>query len=125
VWLSDAVLNEVRALEARVFYLSYAACRRWAENRDKGEPLVFSGWYWTLGKREAGPFKSRSAAWRDAWYQLGRHKAPLLTAHNDDFEREIARQVRQQVRQQAQQATTKRRKRRATAARPATAPVLH
>lgn len=93
MWLPDSVLSDVRALDARIFYLSYSACRRWAEHRDKGEPLVFSGWYWSLGKREAGPFKSQSAAWRDAWYQLGRHRAPLLTQHNDDFEREQARQV--------------------------------
>jgi hypothetical protein len=88
MWLSNSLLDEARALEVRVFYLSYAACRRWAEHRDKGEPLVFSGWYWTHGKREAGPFKSQSAAWRDAWYLLGRHRAPLLTAHNEQFERE-------------------------------------
>jgi hypothetical protein len=95
MWLPNAILDEVRALEARVFYLSYAACRRWAENRDPGEPLVFSGWYWSTGKREAGPFKSASAAWRDAYYQLGRHRAPLLTQHNDDYERETAKQARQ------------------------------
>jgi hypothetical protein len=104
----------VRALEARVFYLSYAACRRWAEHRDKGEPLVFSGWYWTHGKREAGPFKSQSAAWRDAWYQLGRHKAPLMTAHNDDYERETAKQ--------AARAAVKRKRRPAAVTQPA---VLH
>jgi hypothetical protein len=92
MWLPNSLLDEARALEARVFYLSYAACRRWAENRDKGQPLVFSGWYWATPKREAGPFKSASAAWRDAWYTLGRHKAPLMTAHNDDFEREMAKQ---------------------------------
>jgi hypothetical protein len=88
MWLSAALLDDVRALDARVFYLSYAACRRWAENRDKGEPLVFSGWYWANDKREAGPFKSQSAAWRDAWYQLGRHRAPRMTEYNDAFERE-------------------------------------
>jgi hypothetical protein len=48
--------------------------------------LVFSGWYWSLGAREAGPFKSQSAAWRDAWYRLGRRRAPLVTADNDRFE---------------------------------------
>jgi hypothetical protein len=89
MWLPDILIKDVRELQARVFYLSYSACRRWAENRDKGEPLVFSGWYWSLGKREAGPFKSQSAAWRDAWYQLGRHRAPLLTKHNDEFEHEM------------------------------------
>jgi hypothetical protein len=30
MWLPNAILDEVRAHEARVFYLSYAACRRWA-----------------------------------------------------------------------------------------------
>lgn len=90
MWLRDSILTEVTDLGARIFYLSYAACRRWAENRDPDQPLVFSGWYWSKGGREAGPFKSQSAAWRDAWYQLGRHRAPLLTKHNDDYEREMS-----------------------------------
>ena len=91
MWLPDAVLKDVRDHGARVFYLSYPAARRWAEDRPPGEPLVFSGWYWTLGDREAGPFKSQSSAWRDAYYKLGRRKAPLLTSYNDGFERVRAR----------------------------------
>jgi len=33
MWLPDAVLKDVRDHGARVFYLSYAATRRWAEDR--------------------------------------------------------------------------------------------
>jgi len=89
MWLSDTVLKDAGETGVRVFYLSHAACRLWAVERDKGEPLVFSGWYWSLGNREAGPFKSRSAAWRDAWYRLARRKAPpAIAERNDLFERE-------------------------------------
>ena len=91
MWLPDAVIKDVKAHDARVFYVSYAACRRWAETRDRGEPLVFSGWYWSRGAREAGPFKSQSACWRDCWYALGRRRAPLITADNDLFEAERAK----------------------------------
>lgn len=87
MWLSAAVLHDASETGARVFYVSYAATRRWAETREPGEPLVFSGWYWTLGAREAGPFKSQSAAWRDAWYRLARRKAPpVIAAQNELFE---------------------------------------
>lgn len=90
MWLPNALIKDVGETGARVFYVSYAACRRWAADRDPGEPLVFSGWYWSLGTREAGPFKSQSAAWRDAWYRLSRRKAPpVLTKDNDLFEREL------------------------------------
>jgi hypothetical protein len=93
MWLPDALINDVKALEARVFYLPYGAARRWAENRDPGEPLVFSGWYWARGGKEAGPFRSQSAAWRDCWYVLGRHHAPSITKHADDFAREMEREA--------------------------------
>jgi hypothetical protein len=89
MWLSDALLKDAGETGVKVFYVSYQATRRWAVERDAGEPLVFSGWYWALGAREAGPFKSRSAAWRDAWYRLAQRKAPpVIARQNELFERE-------------------------------------
>ena len=75
MWLSHALIGEVEE-RVSVFYLSYATCRYWAEHRDKGEPLIFSGWYWAIGPREAGPFKSRSACYRDAWFRIVQRRTP-------------------------------------------------
>lgn len=87
MWLPNAIIEDVEDAVA-VFYVDYATTRIWAENRDKGEPLVFSGWYWAKGPREGGPFKSRSACYRDAWYRLvQRRTPPVLHAKAVEAER--------------------------------------
>lgn len=91
MWLPNALIADVEDT-VTVFYLPYATTRYWAENRAKGEPLVFSGWYWAKGPREAGPFKSRSAAYRDAWFHMvQRRTPPLLHADALKVERDAAR----------------------------------
>lgn len=71
MWLQNALIDAVRDADIKVFYVSFQATRLWAKERDKDEPLVFSGYYWALGAREAGPFRSMSAAYRDAYYRVG------------------------------------------------------
>jgi hypothetical protein len=89
VWLPDKIIADVDDA-VQVFYLPYSTCRYWAENRAPGEPLVFSGWYWAQGSREAGPFKSRSACFRDAWYRAVTHKRPpVLHADSVKAEQEL------------------------------------
>lgn len=115
MWLPNALIKDVGDADVRVFYVSYAATRRWAAGRDPGEPLVFSGWYWAIGARESGPFKSQSAAWRDAWYRVVRRRGPPGVAkRNDLFESE--------TRAAANAAAVKRRGRR-KAKEPLTRPV--
>jgi hypothetical protein len=88
MWLPRALTDAVTEAGIKVFYVSYAATRRWAVERDKGEPLIFSGWYWGLGPRESGPFKSQSSAYRDAWFRVvRRHAPPVIRARNEDYER--------------------------------------
>jgi hypothetical protein len=70
MWLSTAVVEAVRARAVAVFFVPYAATKVFNTSREPGVPLVFSGWYWALGPREGGPFRSCSAAYRDAWYRL-------------------------------------------------------
>ena len=88
MWLSNALVKDVTDAGIKVFYVSYPATRLWARERDKGQPLIFSGWYWGLGPREGGPFKSQSSAFRDAWFRVVRKRAPpAITARNDEYER--------------------------------------
>ncbi len=75
MWLPNAIIGDVED-QVTVFYVTYGATRYWAENRDKGDPLVFSGWYWAKGPIEGGPFKSRSACYRDAWFRVVQRRSP-------------------------------------------------
>ena len=87
MWLPNSLIKAVEDADVKVFYVSYAATRLWAVERDKGEPLVFSGYYWAQGSRESGPFRSASAAYRDAWFRVTKHKAPpVIAARNARFE---------------------------------------
>ena len=91
MWLPKQLIEDVEDAGARVFYVSGAACRVWAESKAKGEPVVFTGFYWTAknSAREFGPFRSRSSAIRDAWYRLVQQKAPpALSRRYDRFESE-------------------------------------
>lgn len=94
MWLPNAIVSDVDDT-VTVFYVNYETCRFWAENRDKGEPLVFSGWYWAKGPREGGPFKSKSACYRDAWYHVvQRRTPPVMQATVRKFERRETKMVR-------------------------------
>lgn len=75
MWLPDKYVADVRET-ARVFYLPWNVCRYWNASRKKGEPLVFSGWYWAYENIESGPFKSQSACYRDAWFRLIQNHMP-------------------------------------------------
>lgn len=88
MWLPRMITDAVEAAKIRVFYVSFQATRLWAKEREKDEPLVFSGYYWTLGPREAGPFRSMSAAYRDAYFREVRRMAPpSVASRNTLFER--------------------------------------
>ena len=92
MWLPNKIIEDVED-QVTVFYVDYATTRYWAETREKGEPLVFSGWYWAKGPREGGPFKSRSSCYRDAWFRVvQRRTPPILHADALKAEREIQRE---------------------------------
>jgi hypothetical protein len=98
MWLPKLIINEVET-NVTVFYVNYATTRYWAENRAKGEPLVFSGWYWAVGPREGGPFKSRSACYRDAWFRIvQRRTPPVLHAEARKAERRAQTQKNREAR---------------------------
>ena len=94
MWLPNALIADVEE-RVTVFYVSYATTRLWAAHREKGEPLIFSGWYWAIGPREAGPFKSRSACYRDAWFRIVQKRTPpVLRTENEKAEKSEQREIR-------------------------------
>jgi hypothetical protein len=99
MWLPNAIIEDVKET-VEVFYVSYATTRYWAENRAKGEPLVFSGWYWAKGPREGGPFKSQSACYRDAWFRICQKRTPPV------LHQEALKAERKQKRENSQAAQT-------------------
>jgi hypothetical protein len=76
MWLRNSLIADVQR-RVRVFHLPKPIAQYWNERRDKGDPVVFTGWYWCIGaEREAGPFKSMSAAYRDAWFRVVQEREP-------------------------------------------------
>lgn len=54
----------------QVVYVDRGTAKWWNSNRKAGDVATFCGFYWVAGQREAGPFKTRSAAIRDAYYAV-------------------------------------------------------
>lgn len=94
MWLPDKIVAEVTDA-VRAFYVDWSTCRYWNANRAKGEPIIFSGWYYSASGREHGPFKSKSACFRDAWFRVVcKQPPPTLSGRytEEDDERERARE---------------------------------
>lgn len=56
--------------QVKVVYLNRRQANFWNAHRDPDDTVVFCGFYWIRGREEAGPFRSRSAAIRDAYYRF-------------------------------------------------------
>ena len=67
MWVSSAIISAVDKL-VEVGYVPHSVTRYWNTRRTRDQPCVFAGWYWVNGTDEAGPFKSRSSAYRDAYF---------------------------------------------------------
>lgn len=77
VRLSMVFINAVKKAGVSVYYADRKTTKLWNELRGKDEPLVYGGWYWLRKQKgrvtemdEDGPFKSESAAIRDALIKL-------------------------------------------------------
>ena len=75
--LPNAVIESVVSAGVEVFYADRHTTRVWNGLRLQGEPLRYGGWYWMRKSKgritdtdEDGPFKSESAAIRDAFVKL-------------------------------------------------------
>jgi hypothetical protein len=100
--ISDEVFGKTRDRGIEVFYVPRAATKWWnARRKDrKNEIALLGGWYWTLGREEHGPFRSQSAAWRDAFYRrVLKHAPPMMDAKEVKIaELDAAEEARKQKR---------------------------
>jgi hypothetical protein len=76
MWIATGIIAEVDDV-AIIRYVNQDETRRWNEHRRKGEMRLFTGWQWLSrqGNRQQQGLKTKSAAYRDAYYTLVRHKA--------------------------------------------------
>lgn len=75
-WIPDSISKEVEDAKTKITYLPREVAKAWNGQRKVGESVVFTGWYWSKDSKEGGPFKSRSACVRDAYYIVVLHAAP-------------------------------------------------
>ena len=75
--LPDAVIATVKKTGVKVYFASRNTTKVWNQQRITDEPLRYGGWYWMRSHRgrvtdvdEDGPFRSESAAIRDAFVKL-------------------------------------------------------
>lgn len=75
--LTDAVIDALRKAGVEVYFADRTVTKVWNEYREDGNPVQFGGWYWYQSKNgkvistdEEGPFRSKSAAMRDAYVKL-------------------------------------------------------
>lgn len=75
--LPDAILEAVKSARVDVFEANRGTTQWWNERRSRDEPRYFAGWYWVRKDRrnkvdseQYGPFKTQSAAIRDAFVKL-------------------------------------------------------
>lgn len=64
--LAKRVIQAVDKAGVEVFQCDRTIAKMWNGWRRQGDPIFYSGWYWVKGWTEAGPFKTKSAAIRDA-----------------------------------------------------------
>lgn len=67
--LRKSVVESTRT-KVDVVYVDRETSKWWNARRRREDTVVFCGWYWIRGQDEAGPFRSRSAAVRDAYYRF-------------------------------------------------------
>lgn len=75
--LSDDVLEAVKRAGIVAYFADRRVTKVWNSEKEMGEPIRFGGWYWhrvvkrrVINTDEEGPFRSRSAALRDAFIKL-------------------------------------------------------
>jgi|GEM_PF-1629513 len=75
--LSDDVLEAVKRAGVVAYFADRRVTKVWNSDKEMREPIRFGGWYWhrvvkrrVINTDEEGPFRSRSAALRDAFIKL-------------------------------------------------------
>lgn len=75
--LSDEVIEAVQTAGVETYFADRSITKFWNGMREGGTPIQFGGWYWQQVRKgtvietdDEGPFRSRSAAIRDAYVKL-------------------------------------------------------
>ena len=75
--LADSFIQAVKKSGVKVYFASRNTTKVWNQARLSDEPLRYGGWYWMRTQRgrvtetdEDGPFRTESAAIRDAFVKL-------------------------------------------------------
>jgi hypothetical protein len=75
--LSDSVVEAVRKSKVKVYFANRHTTKVWNQVRASGDPIQYGGWYWLREEKgrvvetdTEGPFRSESAAIRDAYMKL-------------------------------------------------------
>lgn len=75
--LPKAIVEKVKRNGIEVYFADRRTTKTWNKGKLRGEPSMYGGWYWmrtTKGKviatDEDGPFRTESAAIRDAFLKL-------------------------------------------------------
>jgi hypothetical protein len=87
VRLSNTLIETVKKSGVKVFFANRRTTTVWNSTRLVGEPLRYGGWYWMRSQRgkvvamdEDGPFRSQSAAIRDAFVKLQLRGTKVIAA---------------------------------------------
>lgn len=82
--LSLRVTQSVKKAGVKVYYADRRITGIWNRDRQFGEPIFYGGWYWIRSHKgrvvqtdEDGPFRSESAAIRDAFMKLQLRAHPV------------------------------------------------
>jgi hypothetical protein len=67
--LKDKVIADTLD-RVKIVYLGRDTAKSWNEVRHADDTAVFCGWFWIRDGEEAGPFRTRSSAIRDAFYRF-------------------------------------------------------
>lgn len=81
MWLPNSVTDKVDEV-ATIYYIDLAYTKRWNTYRRANELRLLTGWCWLSkhNKQYRYGFKSKTVAYRDAWYTLViKSQSPLLT----------------------------------------------
>ena len=81
MWIPQTVIDDVDNL-ASVYYVNFAYSQKWNQYRKSNELRMMSGWAWVAkhNQQYRYGFKSKTVAYRDAWYTLvKKSRSPLLT----------------------------------------------
>lgn len=75
--MSSRFIEIVKKAGVQIYYADRRTTKVWNGTRLRNEPLRYGGWYWMRSKKgrvvetdEDGPFRTMSAAIRDAYVKL-------------------------------------------------------